>query len=150
MSPRGRRAARDQASRERNARAIHTRDALEGGIAEIRRAPKDGSPDPSALWKAFVSALPHWFAPSITTVPAEGPSAEWFDRSLPRHPPRESGPGARRTRPLETFQITPRLRSFPREPATHGYHGGATRMPISCGPGRRARCGIADDPHPLM
>ena len=83
MSPRGRRAARDQASRERNARAIHTRDALEGGIAEIRRAPKDGSPDPSALWKAFVSALPHWFAPSITTVPAEGPSAEWFDRSLP-------------------------------------------------------------------
>jgi hypothetical protein len=36
---------------------------------------------------AFVSALPRWFAPSITTVPAGGPSAEWFDRSPPRHPP---------------------------------------------------------------
>src|SRR5437867_8282570 len=113
MSPRGRRAARDQASRERNARAIHTRDALEGGIAEIRRAPKDGSPDPSALWKAFVSALPHWFAPSITTVPAEGPSAEWFDRSLPRHPPRESGPGARRTQPSRPFRSLRAFAPFP-------------------------------------
>src|SRR5262249_27463431 len=32
-------------------------------------------------------ASPRRFAPLITTVPAEGPSAEWFDRSLPRHPP---------------------------------------------------------------
>jgi len=29
----------------------------------------------------------------MTTVPAEGPSAEYFDRSLPRHPP-GGGPGA--------------------------------------------------------
>jgi len=29
----------------------------------------------------------------MTTVPAEGPSAESFDRSLPRHPP-AGGPGA--------------------------------------------------------
>src|SRR5712664_2260213 len=36
---------------------------------------------------AFVGASPRRFAPLITTVPAEGPSAEWFDRSLPRHPP---------------------------------------------------------------
>jgi len=44
---------------------------------------------------AFVGALPRRFAPPITTVPAEGPSAESFDRSLPRHPP-GGGPGARR------------------------------------------------------
>src|SRR5438552_2245061 len=50
--------------------------------------------DPPALWVAFVSALPRWFAPPITTVPAEGPSAESFDRSLPRHPFRKNGPGA--------------------------------------------------------
>src|SRR5882762_6571301 len=52
-----------------------------------------GSSDPPAPWVAFVSASPRWFAPPITTVPAEGPSAECFDRSLPRHPP-EGGPGA--------------------------------------------------------
>src|SRR5207244_7891433 len=53
--------------------------------------------DPSAPWVAFVGASPRRFAPPITTVPAEGPSAEWFDRSLPRHPP-VGGPGACRTR----------------------------------------------------
>src|SRR5206468_12949806 len=57
-----------------------------------------GQRDPPAPWAAFVGTLPRRFAPPITTVPAEGPSAEWFDRSLPRHPP-EGGPGARRTRP---------------------------------------------------
>src|SRR5882762_11921260 len=46
-----------------------------------------GQRDPPAPWVAFVGALPRRFAPPITTVPAEGPSAEWFDRSLPRHPP---------------------------------------------------------------
>src|SRR6267378_1885597 len=56
-----------------------------------------GQRDPPAPWVAFVGALPRRFAPPITTVPAEGPSAEWFDRSLPRHPP-EGGPGARRMR----------------------------------------------------
>src|SRR5215813_9108982 len=48
---------------------------------------KTGRSDPPALWVAFVGVLPRRFAPPITTVPAEGPSAEWFDRSLPRHPP---------------------------------------------------------------
>jgi hypothetical protein len=33
----------------------------------------------AALKAAFVSASPRWFAPPFTTVPAEGPSAEWFD-----------------------------------------------------------------------
>jgi hypothetical protein len=37
---------------------------------------------------AFVSALPRWFAPSMSTMQAEGPSAELFDESLPRHPPK--------------------------------------------------------------
>src|SRR5882762_11544594 len=46
-----------------------------------------GQRDPPAPWVAFVGASPRRFAPLITTVPAEGPSAEWFDRSLPRHPP---------------------------------------------------------------
>src|SRR5919204_6102330 len=59
-----------------------------------------GQDDPLARWVAFVGALPRWFAPPITTVPAEGPSAEWFDRSLPRHPP-EGGPGAEATRLLD-------------------------------------------------
>jgi len=45
-----------------------------------------GRVDPSARWVAFVSASPRWFAPPMTTVPAEGLSAEWFDQSLPRHP----------------------------------------------------------------
>ena len=49
---------------------------------------------PSAWWMAFVSALPRWFAPSMSTMQAEGPSAECFDESLPRHPPK-GGPGAR-------------------------------------------------------
>src|SRR5215475_1666165 len=61
------------------------------GARESRRASegesRTGQADPPALWAAFVSASPRWFAPPITTVPAEGPSAEWFDRSLPRHPP---------------------------------------------------------------
>ncbi len=48
---------------------------------------------PPARWVSFVSASPRWFAPPITTVPAEGPSAECLDRPLPRHPP-EGGPGA--------------------------------------------------------
>src|SRR6266850_7274158 len=52
-----------------------------------RRKSEDGSNDPPARWVIFVSASPRCFAPPITTVPAEGPSAEWFDRSLPRHPP---------------------------------------------------------------
>src|SRR5207249_11646599 len=71
---------------------------VRGADVEGRRASRTGQSDPSARWAAFVSASPRWFAPPITTVLAEGPSAEWFDRSLPRHPP-EGGPGARRTRP---------------------------------------------------
>src|SRR5207247_4014236 len=60
-----------------------------------------GQRDPPAPWAAFVGTSPRRFAPPITTVPAEGPSAESFDRSLPRHPPcradlalvaRDSGP----------------------------------------------------------
>src|SRR5438128_11566894 len=51
-----------------------------------RRESFTGQADPPARWVVFVSALPRWFAPPITTVPAEGPSAESFDRSLPRHP----------------------------------------------------------------
>src|SRR5689334_24121026 len=52
-----------------------------------------GCRSPPARWVVFVSASPRWFAPPITTVPAEGPSAECFDRPLPRHPP-GGGPGA--------------------------------------------------------
>src|SRR5215210_5434110 len=37
---------------------------------------------------AFVSALPRWFAPSMPTMQAKGLSAELFDKSLPRHPPK--------------------------------------------------------------
>jgi hypothetical protein len=37
---------------------------------------------------AFVSTLPRWFAPFMTTLQAEGLSAESFDESLPRHPPK--------------------------------------------------------------
>jgi hypothetical protein len=37
---------------------------------------------------AFVSASPRWFAPTLSTVRAEEPSAESFDEFLPRHPPR--------------------------------------------------------------
>jgi hypothetical protein len=48
--------------------------------------------DATALRTSFVRELPAWFAPSVTTVPAEGPPAEWFDQPPPRHPPR--GPGA--------------------------------------------------------
>src|SRR5262245_29274150 len=73
-------------------------------------APRRGSCDPPARWTAFVSASPRWFAPPITTVPAEGPSAEWFDRSLPRHPPpNRGGPGA-------CPSVPPRFLESPRPP----------------------------------
>src|SRR5215813_4077584 len=76
-----------------------------------RRGSEAGQADPPARWAAFVSASPRWFAPPITTVLAEGPSAEWFDRSLPRHPP-EGGPGACCTS-LEPAQIGSVRPSFP-------------------------------------
>jgi len=71
---------------------------VRGADVEGRRASRTGQSDPSARWAAFVSASPRWFAPPITTVLAEGPSAEWFDRSLPRRPP-GGGPGACRMYP---------------------------------------------------
>jgi len=43
-------------------------------------------------------------------VPAEGPSAEWFDRSPPRHPP-GGGPGA-----FLRWLLAPDLGSLSRTP----------------------------------
>jgi len=50
------------------------------------RAKNDGRAYPSTHWLAFVSASQRWFAPTITAVLAEEPSAESFDEFLPRHP----------------------------------------------------------------
>src|SRR5688572_25987375 len=47
-------------------------DAERGG-GDVNHA---GRSDSRTRWVAFVSASPRWFAPPITTVRAEGPSAE--------------------------------------------------------------------------
>src|SRR5262245_60740306 len=75
----------------------------QGGGRETDRS------DPSALWVAFVGVLPRRFAPPFTTVPAEGPSAEWFDRSLPRHPPCRADLAlfARDCRPAQSLPACP-------------------------------------------
>src|SRR5262249_61504992 len=61
--------------------------------------------------RLLFTASPRWFAPPITPVPAEGPSAESFDRSLPRHPPARADLALSHAT-LETFQITPRVAPF--------------------------------------
>src|SRR5262249_48902021 len=67
--------------------------------SEVREHSKGGHAIPPTPWSAFVSASPHWFAPTISTVPAEEPSAESFDKFLPRHP--------RETRTWRLFSTLP-------------------------------------------
>src|SRR5689334_13194623 len=68
----------------------------------------------------------------MTTVPAEGPSAEWFDRSLPRHPLRSE----------RTWRLSVATASLAQlVPARSSYRGIGFRV-------RRPPIVIADSQHP--
>jgi hypothetical protein len=65
---------------------------------------------PPALWSAFVSALRRCFAPTISTVRAEEPSAESFDGFLPRHPFAPCGERTWRLYCVSLLSLTPNFR----------------------------------------